>query len=95
VFVLVVHRVTRPGAAAGNLAPLAIGLVLAATNLIAIPVDGASINPVRSFAPAVLSFIWPSAQWAIRESWAFWVAPIVGGLLASAVDRILSAKTGQ
>lgn len=92
VFVLVIHRVTRPESGIGNFGPLAIGLVLAATNLIAIPVDGASINPVRSFAPALLSVFWPTAQWAIKESWAFWVAPVVGGLLAAAVDRVLPGK---
>jgi aquaporin Z len=86
-FVLVIQLVTRPENGAKNLAPLAIGLMLAVTNLIGINVDGASINPVRSFSPALVSAVWSSAQWAIEESWLFWVAPIAGGLLASVVER--------
>lgn len=86
-FVLLIQFVTRPESPAKNLAPLAIGLMLVVTNLIAINVDGASINPVRSFSPALVSSIWTPAQWAIKESWLFWIAPIVGGLLASVVER--------
>lgn len=93
VFVLVIHIVTRSGSAARNLAPLAIGLALTGVILVAVPVDGASINPVRTFAPALLSAIWPSARWALAESWLFWVAPILGGLLATAVDRMIPAQS--
>ncbi|MCI4370507.1 MAG: aquaporin, partial [Thermoplasmata archaeon] len=55
-------------------------------NLVAINVDGASLNPVRSFSPAVVSLYWSGASWAIQESWLFWVAPILGGLLAAVVE---------
>jgi aquaporin Z len=87
VFVLIIQLVTRAESPVKNLAPLAIGLTLVVTNLIAINVDGASINPVRSFSPAVVSSVWTPAQWAIKESWLFWIAPIIGGLLASVVER--------
>ncbi|HEV8049648.1 MAG TPA: aquaporin, partial [Thermoplasmata archaeon] len=86
VFVLVIQFVTRSENGAKNLAPLAIGATLLVTNLVAINVDGASINPVRSFSPAVVSLYWSNATWAIQESWLFWVAPILGGLLASVVE---------
>lgn len=89
VFVLVIQLVTRPESSAKNLAPVAIGIALLVTNLTAIPIDGASINPVRSFAPALLSAAWQPAQWAIKESWMFWIAPIIGGLLASFAERML------
>jgi aquaporin Z len=89
VFVLVIQLVTRAESGAKNLAPLAIGLTLVVTNLVAINVDGASINPVRSFSPALLSTYWGNATWAIQESWLFWVAPILGGLLASVVEMML------
>ncbi|MCI4319491.1 MAG: aquaporin [Thermoplasmata archaeon] len=94
VFVLVIHLVTRPENGAKNLAPLAIGLTLVVANLIAINVDGASLNPVRSFSPALVSSVWSSAQWAIKESWLFWVAPILGGLLASVVERAFRPSPG-
>jgi aquaporin Z len=86
VFVLIIQMVTRPENSAKNLAPIAIGMTLLVTNLVAINVDGASINPVRSFSPALISLYWSNATWAIQESWLFWVAPILGGLLASVVE---------
>ena len=91
-FVLVIQLVTRPDSGAKNLAPVAIGLTLMVANLVAIPVDGASLNPVRSFAPALLSAYWSSATWAIKEVWVFWVAPILGGLLASVVEMAFRPK---
>ncbi|MCI4342156.1 MAG: aquaporin [Thermoplasmata archaeon] len=90
IFILVIQLVTRPESSAKNLAPVAIGMALLVTNLIAIPIDGASLNPVRSFSPALVSaLVWPSARWALAESWMFWIAPIIGGLLAAAAERIL------
>lgn len=89
-FVLVIQLVTRPESSAKNLAPLAIGGALMVGNLVAIPVDGASLNPVRSFSPALLSAQWSS--WAIDQSWLFWVAPIVGGILAALVEMYLRPK---
>jgi aquaporin Z len=83
---------TRPERTAPALAPLGIGLTLLMTNLVAIPVDGASINPARSFAPAAVSSVWSHGQWAIGQDWIFWVAPIVGGVLAAFLDRALSPK---
>jgi aquaporin Z len=82
---------TRATGSAKNLAPIGIGLTLLMANLVAIPVDGASINPARSFAPAVLSSMWSSGNWAIGQDWIFWVAPIVGGLFAAVLDRALHA----
>ncbi len=83
---------TRPERTTSAFAPLGIGLTLLMTNLVAIPVDGASINPARSFAPAVLSSLWPSGNWAIGQDWIFWVAPIVGGFVAAMLDRALRPR---
>ncbi|MGP8074695.1 MAG: MIP/aquaporin family protein [Thermoplasmata archaeon] len=80
---------TRPERSTSAFAPIGIGLTLLMTNLVAIPVDGASINPARSFAPAVLSSTWSSGNWAIGQDWIFWVAPIIGGILAALLDRAL------
>lgn len=84
---------TRPESPEKKFAPVAIGLVLVMTNLVAIPVDGASINPARSFAPAVLSALWGNGNWAIGQDWLFWVAPIVGGLFAALLDRALREQS--
>ena len=91
VFVLVIQLITRPENGAKNLAPMGIGLTLAVTNLVAIPIDGASINPVRTFAPALVTLATGSGapSWAIDPSWLFWIAPILGGLLAAVVESYL------
>ncbi|MCI4366119.1 MAG: aquaporin [Thermoplasmata archaeon] len=97
VFVLVIQLITRSENGAKNLAPVGIGLTLAVTNLVAIPIDGASINPVRSFAPALLTLASGSGAptWAIDQSWLFWVAPILGGLLAAVVESYLRPSTPE
>ncbi len=58
-------------------APIAIGLGLTLIHLISIPVTNTSVNPARSTGPAL--FV---GGWAISQLWLFWVAPILGALLA-------------
>jgi len=58
-------------------APIAIGLGLTLIHLIGIPVTNLSVNPARSTGPAV--FV---GGWALQQLWLFWIAPIVGGVLA-------------
>jgi aquaporin Z len=58
-------------------APIAIGLGLTLIHLISIPVTNTSVNPARSTAPAIFA-----GGWAIRQLWLFWVAPIIGALVA-------------
>ncbi len=87
--VLVILMATRSEGFAKNLAPIGIGLTLLMTNLVAIPLDGASVNPARSFAPAILAAGASSTRWAIQQDWLFWVAPILGGLIAAAVERAM------
>ena len=87
--VFVILFATRTEAIGKYVAGLGIGLTLIMTNLMAIPVDGASVNPARSFAPAILSAFYSSGQWAIKEDWIFWVAPILGGLFAAVLARML------
>jgi aquaporin Z len=85
---------TRSDNFSKNLAPVGIGLSLLMINLVAIPIDGASVNPARSFAPALLSAGFSGDLWAIQQNWLFWVAPILGGLLAAGVDRLLRQRPG-
>ncbi len=58
-------------------APLAIGLGLTLIHLIGIPVTNLSVNPARSTGPALFA-----GGWAVGQLWLFWVAPILGALLA-------------
>ena len=82
-FLLVVLGVTGRGAPAG-FAPLAIGLSLTLIHLISIPVTNTSVNPARSTGPAV--FV---GGWALEQLWFFWVAPIVGAVLAGLVHHFV------
>jgi aquaporin Z len=66
-------------------APIAIGLGLTLIHLIGIPVTNLSVNPARSTGPAV--FV---GGWALEQLWLFWVAPIVGAILAGAVYAIFA-----
>jgi aquaporin Z len=76
-FVLIVLSATRKGASA-PVAGLIIGLALAVTNLIGIPIDGASVNPARSFGPAIVV----GGPW-FSQLWLFLIAPLVGGVIAA------------
>ena len=83
-FLLIILGVTDPRAPAG-LAPLAIGLALTLIHLISIPVTNTSVNPARSTGPAIMV-----GGWALQQLWLFWVAPIVGAVVAGVTHRWLS-----
>lgn len=69
------------------LAGLAIGLCLTLIHLISIPVTNTSVNPARSTSQAL--FV---GDWAIDQLWLFWVAPIIGALLAGLVYKYISPE---
>jgi len=70
-------------------AGIAIGFALTLIHLVSIPVTNTSVNPARSTGPAL--FV---GGWALQQLWLFWVAPIVGALLAGWVSRaLLHAET--
>lgn len=82
-FLIVILGVTGRGAPVG-FGPLAIGLALTLIHLISIPVTNTSVNPARSTGPAV--FV---GDWALEQLWLFWLAPLVGGVLAGVVHRFV------
>jgi MIP family channel proteins len=82
---MVILRVTSSSKEVGILAGLAISATVALEALVAGPLTGASMNPARSLAPALLSGNW--AHW-----WLYVVGPVAGVLLAVAVDRLLQLK---
>lgn len=79
-FVLVVLGTTDAKKGAGNLAGLAIGLSLILIHLVCINLTGTSVNPARSFGPALFA-----GGQALKDVWVFIVAPLIGGALAAAV----------
>ncbi len=80
-FVTVILGATSARAPVG-FAGLAIGLTLTLIHLISIPIDNTSVNPARSTGPALIA----GAPW-IHQLWLFWLAPIVGAIIAGAVHR--------
>jgi len=75
-FLLIILGSTDERAPKG-MAGLAIGLGLTLIHLISIPVTNTSVNPARSTSQAL--FV---GDWAMAQLWLFWVAPIIGALLA-------------
>ena len=80
-FFLVVILGSTHGRAPKGFAPLAIGLALTLIHLISIPVTNTSVNPARSTGPGLFVAIY-SDPWPVKQLWLFWVAPILGALLA-------------
>ena len=72
-------------------AGLAIGLCLTLIHLISIPVTNTSVNPARSTSQAIFA----DGGWAMGQLWLFWVAPIVGAVLAGLVYKFLSPETNN
>ena len=85
-FLLIILGATDRRAPAG-FAPIAIGLGLTLIHLISIPVTNTSVNPARSTGPAV--FV---GDWALGQLWLFWVAPILGALVAGYLYRWLGSE---
>lgn len=85
-FLFVILGATHGNAPKG-FAPIAIGLCLTLIHLISIPVTNTSVNPARSTGPAV--FV---GGWALSQLWLFWVAPIVGALLAGIAYRFVGGE---
>ena len=75
------------------LAGLAIGLCLTLIHLISIPVTNTSVNPARSTSQAIFETAFSDGGWAMGQLWLFWVAPIIGALLAGFVYSTISPET--
>jgi aquaporin Z len=88
-FLLVILGVTGRGAPVG-FAPLAIGLSLTLIHLISIPVTNTSVNPARSTGPAL--FVGGDA---LEQLWLFWVAPIIGAVLAGLVHAYVIEERAE
>ncbi len=79
-FVLVVLGTTDSKKGAGNFAGLAIGLSLVLIHLVCINLTGTSVNPARSFGPALFA-----GGDDLKDVWVFFVGPLLGGAIAAPV----------
>jgi len=81
----VIMAMATDARAAGGFAPLAIGATVAFDALLGGALTGASMNPARSFGPALITGEW-------THHWIYWVAPIAGALAAAQTyDRLRGA----
>ncbi|VTZ61177.1 aquaporin Z [Sinorhizobium medicae] len=68
-------------------APIAIGLGLTLIHLVSIPVTNTSVNPARSTGQAL--FV---GDWAISQLWLFWVAPLIGAVIAGIAWKVVGEE---
>jgi len=85
-FLMIILGATDSRAPKG-FAGIAIGLGLTLIHLISIPVSNTSVNPARSTSQAL--FV---GDWAIDQLWLFWLAPILGAIIAGFVYRFISCN---
>jgi aquaporin Z len=83
IFVFVILGVTSKKGNATT-AGLAIGLTLGLVNIVGVPIDGTSVNPARSFGPALIA-----EGTALSQVWLFIVAPLVGAVLGVLIYRLI------
>lgn len=86
VFLIVIFGSTSKEAPKG-FAGLSIGLSLVFIHLVGIPITGTSVNPARSLGPAV--FVGGAA---LSQLWLFWVAPLVGAIIAALIWKYAFEK---
>jgi len=84
IFVLAIIGVTSK-VSNGSVAGIVIGLTLALVHILGIGLTGTSVNPARSFGPALLA-----GGDALANVWIFIVAPLVGGVLAALCYKLIT-----
>lgn len=82
VLMFVITAVATDTRAVGQLAALAIGATVALDALWGGPISGASMNPARSFGPALIAGMW-------QDHWVYWVGPLLGAALGAGCDQFL------
>ena len=86
--VFVVMAVATDVRAVGQGAPLAIGGTVGLEVIFAGPLSGASMNPARSFGPALVGWVWES-------HWVYWAGPVIGAAMASFLYRWLRGEANS
>jgi aquaporin-4 len=83
IFMTAVHKKASPG-----LHGLSIGGMVFLIHLVAVPLTGASVNPARTFGPALISGFW-------EFHWLYWAAPILGGIIAGVLMNYIYVKPAE
>jgi len=66
----------------GKLTPFAVGMTIMILHCVGIPLTGASMNPARSFAPAVVAGCWDN-------QWVYWFGPLIGSTVAAVIAQVI------
>ncbi len=90
VFVIAIIGVTSK-VENGSVAGIVIGLTLTLVHILGIPFTGTSVNPARSFGPALV-MLFAGESLPISQVWLFIVAPIVGAILAAVVYKAIASE---
>ena len=91
IFVICILGVTSKKAGHGSFAGLVIGFALVGVHILGIGLTGTSVNPARSFGPALIAAFSGNAA-PLKALWVFIVGPMVGAALAACVYRALERK---
>jgi aquaporin Z len=90
IFVLTILGVTDEKAGHGSFAGLVIGFTLTLVHILGIGLTGTSVNPARSFGPALIALFTGNTA-PIAVVWIFIVAPLIGGALAAYTYKAIKA----
>ena len=95
-FVYVILNVTdSKNEGVGKKAGLIIGLTLTLVHLVGIPLTGTSVNPARSLATAINAAIFNNSTDALAQVWIFLVAPLLGGVIAALVFKLMHSEKAK
>ncbi len=87
VLMFVIISVATDTRAVGHLAAVSIGATVALDALWGGPISGASMNPARSFGPALVAGLW-------NDHWVYWVGPLLGAVLGATIYQTLRTPIG-
>jgi aquaporin-4 len=83
IFMTAVHKKASPGWHG-----FTIGGMIFLIHLVAVPLTGASVNPARTFGPALISGFW-------EYHWLYWAAPILGGIIAGLIMNYIYVNKAE
>ncbi|MBQ1814986.1 MAG: aquaporin, partial [Ruminococcus sp.] len=91
IFVLTILGVTSKKANHGSFGGIVIGFTLVLVHILGIGLTGTSVNPARSFGPALVALMQGNAA-PMGVLWVFIVGPFAGAIVAALVYKFLEGK---
>jgi aquaporin Z len=87
-----------PQTGSGKNSCLAIGFTYFAVHLMLLPIDGASVNPARSFGPTMTAYARGCSNYtegSMKDQWIFWIGPLFGAAVAAGVQKIFAPSANH